>query len=123
MKTNIDSGIFNAIQYAGIAALSGNQDSVQKMTEIYQRRRDIVVNALKDIGINIKPPKATIYVWVPVPDEYTSKSFASHILEEAAVVVSPGNAYGPTGEGYIRITLAVEDQRLEEAMERIKKAL
>ncbi len=121
VKTNIDSGIFNAIQYAGIEALEGDQESVDKMRQIYKKRRDFVIDSLKQIGIELEPPKATIYIWVPVPDGYTSTSFATKILDEAGVVVSPGNAYGPTGEGYIRITLTVEDDRLKEAMDRIKE--
>lgn len=123
VKTNIDSGIFNAIQLAGIAALTGSQDCIREMCTIYQKRRDMVVGALEDIGINAIKPKATIYVWVPVPSGYSSADFATHILEKVGVVVSPGNAYGPSGEGYIRISLSVKDHRLQEALERIKNSL
>lgn len=122
-KTNIDSGIFNAIQYAGIEALRGPQDSVKRMCEIYARRRDKVVDALRSIGIETVKPKATIYVWFPVPEGFTSASFATHVLEKAGVVVPPGSAYGSSGEGYIRISLTVKDDRLEEALDRIKKTL
>ncbi len=123
VKTNIDSGIFNAIQYAGIEALRGPQDSVKKMCEIYARRRDKVVDTLRSIGIETAKPKATIYVWFPVPEGFTSASFATHFLERAGVVVPPGSAYGSSGEGYIRISLTVKDDRLEEALDRIKKSL
>lgn len=123
VKSNIDSGIFNAVQYAGIEALTGPQDIIEIMREIYKRRRDIVVESLRDIGIIVEPPKATIYVWVPVPAGHSSESFATLVLNEAGVVIPPGSGYGPSGEGYVRISLTVPDDRLKEAMERIKKAL
>jgi len=123
VKTNVDSGIFNAIQYAGIAALEGSQDCVKEMCDIYARRRDIVAKALNKMHLKFAKPKATIYVWVNVPDGFTSASFATHILEKAGVVVSPGNAYGPSGEGYVRISLSVKDERLEEALVRIENSL
>lgn len=123
VKTNVDSGIFNAIQLAGIEALEGSQDPVEEMRQIYKRRRDLVVETLAEIGIKVDKPKATIYVWVPVPEGYTSESFAEYILEKAQVVVPPGNAYGPSGEGYIRISLTTKDDRLEEALKRIRQLL
>ncbi len=123
VKTNIDSGIFNAIQYAGAAALCGPQNCVEQMCSIYQKRRDLVVSALAEAGIEAIKPKATIYVWALVPAGYSSSEFAAYILERAGVVVSPGNAYGPSGEGYIRISLSVKDERLKEALERIKSTL
>lgn len=123
VKTNVDSGIFNAIQYAGIAALEGPQDCVKEMCQIYRRRRDKVIDTLESIGIKTTRPKATIYIWIKVPNGYDSASFATHILEKAAVVVPPGSAYGPSGEGYIRISLTVKDDRLDEALERIKNSL
>ncbi|MEW5706081.1 MAG: LL-diaminopimelate aminotransferase [Actinomycetota bacterium] len=123
VKTNIDSGIFNAIQYAGIEALEGPQDIIQEMCKIYQRRRDMVMETLEKIGLKARKPKATIYVWAKVPDGYTSAGFASLVLDKAGVIVSPGNAYGPSGEGYIRICLSVKDDRLSEALERIKSLL
>lgn len=123
VKTNVDSGIFNAIQYAGIAALSGSQEPVKEMCQIYQRRRDIVADALEGLGLSFLPPKASIYFWVEVPKGFTSAGFATHILDETGVVVSPGSAYGKFGEGYFRITLSVKDDRLIEALDRIKKAL
>lgn len=119
VKTNVDSGIFNALQYAGIEALRGPKDCIAEMCQIYQRRRDLVINALTKIGINIPKPKATIYIWAPVLEGYTSESFAQEVLERANVVIPPGNAYGPSGEGYVRISLTVKDSLLEEALERI----
>lgn len=121
IKTNIDSGIFNPIQYAAIEALRGSQDSVKKMNEIYLRRRNLVLSALERIGLSCFFPQATIYVWVEVPEGESSASFTQLFLERANVVVSPGNAYGKHGEGYIRISLTISDSRLEEALERIEK--
>jgi LL-diaminopimelate aminotransferase len=123
VKTNIDSGIFNAIQKAGIEALRGPQDAVQEMCNIYKKRRDLVIDSLNQMGWNLPKTKASIYIWVPVPKGYTSASFATHILDEAGVVLSPGSAYGPTGEGYIRISLTIGDDRLAEALDRIEKVV
>lgn len=123
VKTNIDSGIFNAIQHTGVEALTSSQECVAEMCGIYKKRRDIVVETLNNSGWNISKPKGSIYIWVPVPSGYTSASFATHILEKAGVVVSPGNAYGASGEGYFRISLTVGDERLKEALDRIKKVL
>jgi LL-diaminopimelate aminotransferase len=93
------------------------------MAELYQRRRDLVISALHEIGIEIEPPKGTIYVWAPVPPEHTSASFCEEVLEQAAVVVSPGSSYGPNGEGFFRISLTVPDDRLTEAVERMRGSL
>lgn len=123
VKTNVDSGIFNAIQYAGIAALSGSQGPVKEMCATYQRRRDIVAKSLTEMGLSFSLPKASIYFWVEVPSGYSSASFATHILDRAGVVLSPGSAYGNCGEGFIRITLSVKDDRLLEALERIKMVI
>jgi len=123
VKSNIDSGIFNAIQYAGIEALSGPQDVVEQMRALYQKRRDLVLNYLEKVGLKAQKPLATIYVWVKVPDGHTSASFATLVLDKAGVVLSPGAAYGPSGEGYVRISLTVKDDRLEEALTRIKHVL
>lgn len=123
VKTNVDSGIFNAIQIAGIEALRGPQDCIEEMRQIYKKRRDVVINSLNSLGINPVKPKATIYIWVPVPNGFDSVGFANHILEKAGVVVPPGSSYGPSGEGYVRISLTVKDDRLEEAMERLKNSL
>ncbi len=123
VKTNIDSGIFNAIQYAGIEALEGPQDIIDEMRAVYKRRRDLVMSALERMGLKARTPKATIYVWVRVPDGYGSASFATHVLDRAGVIVSPGNAYGPSGEGYVRISLTIADDRLEEALDCIERNL
>ncbi|KYO66742.1 LL-diaminopimelate aminotransferase [Thermovenabulum gondwanense] len=121
VKTNVDSGQFTAIQKAGIEALLGPQDSIKEMNDIFKKRRDLVVNTLREIGIDVKSPKATFYIWVKVPEGYSSSSFAEKLIEQAAVVVTPGSAYGEYGEGYVRISLTTPDHRLMEAMERIKK--
>jgi LL-diaminopimelate aminotransferase len=123
LKTNIDSGMFEAVQMAGVEALRGPQEVVRLACATYQRRRDLVIGALAKIGIAIDPPRGTIYVWAPVPDGHSSASFAEEVLERAAVVVSPGSSYGPGGEGFFRISLTVPDDRLEEAVERLRGAL
>jgi LL-diaminopimelate aminotransferase len=123
VKTNLDSGIFNAVQRAAVAALTGPQDHVEAMRAVYQKRRDVVVAALSDVGLPVEPPLGSIYVWVPLPEGRTSVEFAAELLDEAAVVVAPGVAYGPSGEGFIRISLTVPDDRLEEAMGRIHDLL
>jgi LL-diaminopimelate aminotransferase len=123
LKTNVDSGLFEAVQIAGATAISGPQDSLAEMNKTYQRRRDLVVSALGAIGVDVTPPKGTIYVWAPVPSGHTSTSFAETVLEEAAVVVSPGSMYGPSGEGFFRISLTTPDDRIEEAVERMRSHL
>ncbi len=123
LKTNVDSGLFEAVQLAAVEALTGPQDSVREMCAIYQRRRDLVLAALSEIGIELDPSKGTIYIWAPVPEGKTSASFAEEVLERAAVVVSPGSAYGPNGEGFFRISLTVPDERLLEAVERMRSSL
>ena len=119
LKTNMDSGMFGAVQRAGTAALDGPQDCVREMCGIYERRRDLLVEALRGIGLDARPPKGTIYLWVPVPEGHTSASFTEQVLNQADVIVSPGAAYGPAGEGYVRFSLTVPDERLAEAVERI----
>lgn len=121
IKTNVDSGQFTAIQDASIEALRGPSDHIEKMIEIYRERRDIVIEGLKSIGIQVKPPKGTFYIWAPVPSNYTSTEFATLLLEKAGVIVTPGNAYGNQGEGYFRIALTVDKNRIIEAFDRIKK--
>lgn len=123
VKTNIDSGIFNAIQKAGIAALDGPQDHVQRMRDVYVRRRDHVIDTFNDAGWKLEPPRGSIYVWLPVPEGHDSTSFATLLLEKAGVVVPPGRGYGEAGEGFIRISLSVPDDRLEEGLERIRGVL
>jgi len=124
LKTNIDSGLFEAVQLAGVAALSPDGDAeVASMNELYRRRRDLVCEALAKIGVHVSPPKGTIYVWAPIPAGFSSSvAYCEHVLEQAAVVISPGSAYGPSGEGWFRISLTTPDDRLAEAVERLAAA-
>ncbi len=124
LKTNIDSGLFEAVQLAGVAALSPDADAeVASMNELYRRRRDLVCQALAQIGVHVKPPKGTIYIWAPIPAGFdSSAAYCEHVLERAAVVISPGSAYGPSGEGWFRISLTTPDDRLAEAVERLAAA-
>jgi LL-diaminopimelate aminotransferase len=123
LKTNVDSGLFEAVQLAAVAALDGPTDALEEMNAIYVRRRDLVVDTLRTIGVDVASPKGTIYVWAPVPEGHTSVSFCEMVLEEAAVVISPGSMYGRSGEGYFRISLTTPDERLTEALERMKEHL
>jgi LL-diaminopimelate aminotransferase len=123
LKTNVDSGLFEAVQLAGVAALEGPTGPLERMNQTYLRRRDLVVSALREIGVEVNAPKGTIYVWAPVPDGHTSTSFCETVLEEAAVVISPGSMYGPSGEGFFRISLTTPDERIEEAVERMRSHL
>ena len=123
LKTNVDSGLFEAVQLAAVAALTGPTKPLEEMNKIYSRRRDLVVATLRDIGVDVESPKGTIYVWAPVPKGHTSTSFAELVLEEAAVVVSPGSMYGRSGEGFFRISLTTPDARLTEALERMREHL
>jgi LL-diaminopimelate aminotransferase len=123
LKTNVDSGLFEAVQVAGAAALGGPSEPLAEMNATYARRRDLVVSALTAIGVEVSAPKGTIYVWAPVPEGHTSTSFCEKVLEEAAVVVSPGSMYGPSGEGFFRIALTAPDERIEEAVERMREHL
>jgi LL-diaminopimelate aminotransferase len=121
LKTNIDSGLFEAVQLAGVAALSPDTDAdVASMNELYKRRRDLVCDALRGIGIDVKAPRGTIYIWAPVPAGFASSAeYAEHVLEQVAVVISPGAIYGPAGEGWFRISLTTPDDRLLEAVSRL----
>ncbi|HPV54291.1 MAG TPA: aminotransferase class I/II-fold pyridoxal phosphate-dependent enzyme, partial [Syntrophales bacterium] len=121
VKENTDSGIFNAVQFAGIRALREENGNIARMLEIYRKRRERVLGTLKKIGIDFKAPKGTFYLWVPVPKGMTSLEFTDRLFEKTAVVVAAGPAYGKYGEGFIRISLTVPDSRLQEAMERIEK--
>ena len=123
LKTNIDSGMFEAVQLAAAEALNSGDDVPRQMSEIYQRRRDLVVGALREIGVEVTAPKGTIYIWAPVPEGHTSASYCELVLEESGVVVSPGGSYGPNGEGFFRISLTIDDDRLTEAMERLRSSL
>ncbi|OPY12515.1 MAG: LL-diaminopimelate aminotransferase [Syntrophus sp. PtaB.Bin001] len=121
VKENTDSGIFNPIQYAGIQALRHEAAAIDRMRTIYGQRRSLVLKTLRKIGINFEPPRGTFYLWVPVPAGMTSLEFTNRLFEKTAVVVASGNAYGQFGEGFIRISLTVPDNRLAEAMARIEK--
>ena len=121
VKENTDSGIFNPIQYAGIAALERETPSVGRMLEVYNRRRERVLKTLAAIGIDFSPPRGTFYLWVPVPQGMTSLEFTNRLFDKTGIVVAAGTAYGQYGEGYVRISLTVPDDRLEEAMRRIEK--
>jgi LL-diaminopimelate aminotransferase len=121
VKSNIDSGQFEAVQEAGIAALESDQSCIRKMQEIYRERRDILVSGLRDLGLDTPFPKATFYVWTPVPKGYTSKDFSSLLLEKTGIVCTPGNGFGQSGEGYVRMALTVSKERLAEAVERFRQ--
>ena len=121
VKTNIDSGMFEPVQLAAAAALDAGPP--EEMKAIYEQRRDLVCDALREIAVDVTPPKGTIYVWAPVPAGHTSASYCELVLEESGVVLSPGGAYGPNGEGFFRISLTVPDERLSEAVERLTGSL
>ena len=123
VKSNTDSGVFNAVQYAGITALQECASNTEQMLAIYARRRKLVVGILNGLGWDYTPPKGTFYLWVPIPAGKASVEFAAELFDRTHVVITPGSAYGEHGEGFIRISLTVPDDRLEEAMERIKHAL
>ena len=123
LKSNIDSGNFEAVQLAGAAALGAELEPAKRaMNAVYQRRRDLVCDALAQAGVEVTPPRGTIYIWAPIPAGFdSSAAYCEHVLEEAAVVISPGAAYGASGEGYFRISLTTPDDRLLEAVERIRR--
>ena len=123
VKTNIDSGIFNAIQWSGVEALGRTQEVLDWILPIYTRRRNLVVESLQACGFEVEKPRASFYVWVPVPVGYTSMSFAEHLLERTGVVVTPGTGFGQYGEGYIRISLTSPEEILTKAMEKIQNEL
>ena len=121
VKTNIDSGIFQAVQYAGISALLGDQSWMAERNMIYKRRRDKVIAVLREIGLEAPVPRASLYVWAPVPKGETSLGFSLRVLDEIAVWITPGVGFGPSGEGFFRISLTTPDSRLDEAMERLRR--
>lgn len=121
VKSNVDSGAFNAVQEAGITALESDQECVAAMQRIYQERRDVLIEGLRSVGLNPETPKATFYVWCPVPKGFSSKDFTSLLLQEAGIVTTPGSGFGDPGEGYVRLALTVDKERLAEAVARIKK--
>lgn len=119
VKSNLDSGVPQAIQYMAIAALEGPLDSVDNRNSIYQRRRDRVVGALRNIGVDVEIPKASLYVWARVPNGYTSAQFTEALLEERDIVVTPGTGYGEHGEGYVRLSLTIADDEMEKGLQRL----
>jgi LL-diaminopimelate aminotransferase len=121
VKSNLDSGIPQAIQQAAIEALTGPQDCIASHNDMYQRRRDRLMETLGKIGMKASPPRASLYIWAQIPDGQSSIQFASSLLDEAGIVVTPGIGYGKHGEGYVRISLTVPDQRLDEALARLEK--
>jgi len=123
VKSNIDSGIFSAIQLAGIAALTGPQGYLQEMCRLYQERRDTLIRGLNTVGLKVNPPKATFYVWIKIPKKFDSIKFSELLLEKANIVVTPGVGFGLYGEGYIRMVLTVSKERIQEAVERLKRIL
>ena len=120
IKTNVDSGVFQAVQEAGIAALTGPQDIPAQYRRVYQERRDVVVAGLKALGWEVDVPKAAFFVWAPVPKGLDSRTFASRLLDEVGCVITPGVGFGPSGEGFYRVALTIDAKRLAEAMERLK---
>lgn len=122
VKTNVDSGVFKAIQRAAIAAYSTGEEELQAVMSVYQNRRDIIVKGLQSLGWPIEPPLATLYVWAPVPQGYSSAEFVTLLLDKCGIIVPPGNGYGEAGEGFFRIALTVADQRMHLAIQRMKDA-
>ena len=120
VKSNLDSGVPQAVQRMAITALEGPQDCIDEHNRVYERRRDRLVAALQRLGLRLTPPRASLYVWARVPDGITSTAYATRLLDEAAVVVTPGIGYGPSGEGYVRLSLTLPDERLEEGVRRLE---
>jgi LL-diaminopimelate aminotransferase len=120
VKSNLDSGIPAAIQRMAIAALEGPQDGIDEQNTIYQQRRDRLTHALREVGLRVASPKASLYVWAGLPPGVESTSFAERLLEECAIVVTPGIGYGRNGEGYVRLSLTVPDERLDEGLRRLR---
>jgi LL-diaminopimelate aminotransferase len=123
LKTNLDSGMSEAVQHAAAVALTGERDFPREISKVYARRRDVLATGLRAIGLDVNVPRATPYFWIAVPEGHTSASFTELMLEQASVLVSPGDSYGPSGAGYVRLSLTVPDSRLEEAVDRITRAL
>lgn len=123
IKTNIDSGIFNPIQLAGITALGDPSRTARRMRDTYNRRRNLLLDAFRGMGIDVVTPRGGIYIWLPVPPGFDSVGFSTHVLEKAGIFFTPGNAYGPSGEGYVRVSLTVPDDRIAEAVARLRDTI
>lgn len=123
LKTNLDSGMFEALQRTAAHVLNGPLDVLDQMRALYAKRRDTLADALTSIGVEVPRPKGTIYMWIPVPQGYTSAGFSQHVLDQAGVVLTPGSGYGSAGEGFVRIALTAPDERIEEAVARIRNSL
>ncbi len=123
VKTNIDSGIFQAVQYAGIEALDNQQTQVDKAIAVYQERRDVLADGLRALGLCLEKPKATFYIWIQTPSGFDSAGFTTHILQNTGIVTTPGVGFGKYGEGYIRMALTVDVALMCEALDRLKKIL
>jgi len=121
VKTNVDSGVFQAVQEAGTVALHHFKTPIPEIIQTYERRRDVMVKGLREIGLEVDQPRATFYLWIRIPRGYTSAQFATLLLEQVGVVTTPGNGFGEAGEGYIRMALTVDEGRLKEAIERLKR--
>ena len=119
VKSNLDSGVPQAIQKMGIEALNTTDGWIDERNAIYKRRRDKVLKALKSIGLHVDPPKASLYIWARIPEGYTSASLTEKLLEEGNIVVTPGSGYGQYGEGYIRLSLTIADDLLEKGLEQM----
>lgn len=122
VKSNVDSGAFKAVQRAAITAYSTSESDLQAVMSVYQKRRDIIISGLRSLGWPIQPPKASLYVWVPVPKAYTSNEFVSLLLEKCGILVPPGNGYGAAGEGFFRIALTISEERMQAAIDRMREA-
>jgi LL-diaminopimelate aminotransferase len=121
VKTNVDSGVFQAVQGAGIAALGSGESATDGIRKTYQERRDLLLPGLRALGLDPVTPAATFYVWIPVPEGYTSASFCTHLLTKAGIVTTPGNGFGKSGEGYVRIALTKDKERIREALDRMER--
>jgi len=119
VKSNLDSGIPQAIQHMGIEAMEGSLDSMDQRNATFQRRRDKIVSTLEGIGLSVVPPRASLYVWARIPEGYTSAEFATRLLEDRDIVVTAGTGYGTNGEGYVRLSLTIADEDLEKGIERL----
>jgi LL-diaminopimelate aminotransferase len=123
VKSNLDSGVFQAVQEAGIAALNLDESVIDEIRKIYQERADVLVKGLVGLGLPVVPPKATFYIWVGVPRGMNSARFSALLLDQAGIVATPGHGFGKAGEGYIRMALTVPKKRLDEAVKRLEKVL